>query len=172
MEAYLNGLLVKTVQLQGQQTDPVIGDIIYAPQNITSPPSANETTARATVLTRQTAVNTAKTQSDIATAASVAAVGTATAASTATEAAVKQKALADAQTALTAAQTALTAARAGGKLLSTGIQVMNLTLLPYAVMPNEMQARMSDLTDIRTFHPKNANSSSLNGVSDWWSSLW
>jgi hypothetical protein len=171
MEAYLNGLLVKTVQLQGQQNDPNMGDIIYAPQNILSPPSATETTARATVTARQTAVNTAKTQSDTATAASVAAVGTATAASTATEAAVKQKALADAQAALTAAQTALATARAGGKVLSAGIQVMNLTLLPYAVMPNEMQARMSNLTDVKSFHPKNADSSSVNGVSDWWNSL-
>lgn len=172
MEAYLNGLLVKTVQLQGQQTDPVMGDIIFAPQNIKSPPSADENTKRATVATRQTAVNTAKTQSDAATAASVAAVGTATAASTATEAAVKQKALADAQLALTTAQNELTTARSTGKVLSTGIQVMNLTILPYAVMPNEMQARMSDLTDIRTFHPKNADPSSVTGVSDWWRSLW
>ena len=91
---------------------------------------------------------------------------------TATEAAVKQKALADAQLALTTAQNEMTAARSTGKVLSTGIQVMNLTILPYAVMPNEMQARMSDLTDIRTFHPKNADPSSVTGVSDWWRSLW
>jgi len=34
VEAYLNGLLVHTVQLQGQQINPTAGDIIFAPANI------------------------------------------------------------------------------------------------------------------------------------------
>ena len=34
MEAYLNGLLVHTVQLQGQSINPTTGDMIFAPANI------------------------------------------------------------------------------------------------------------------------------------------
>lgn len=116
MEAYLNGFLVQTVQLQGEQIDPIMGDKIYAPQNIKYSPPA-------------------------------------TAAAPATPA--------------TAAATPATPI-----VLSSGIQVMNLRLFPYAAMPNEMQARMSDLTQIRKFNPKNTPSSTLNEVSDWWSSLW
>ena len=171
MEAYLNGLLVQTVKLGGQQIDPVMGDTIYAPQNIKSPPSTDENAKKALVDTAVSEVEAATTAAETAANAAVAAVGSATAASTAAANVTAQQNLRTAKQTLTAAQQALTTARAGEKVLSTGIQVMNLRLFPYAVMPNEMQARMSDLTDITTFNPKNTSTSNLNSVSTWWKSL-
>jgi len=123
MEAYLNGFLVQTVQLQGEQIDPIMGDKIYAPQNIKYTPVATPAAAPAAA----PAANTPP---------------------------------------------ATTAPPVTPVVLSTGIQVMNLRLFPYAATPNEMQARMSDLTQIRKFNPKNTPTSTLNEVSDWWSSLW
>ena len=88
MEAYLNGLLVKTIQLRGNTINPGTNGTHYiiAPQNIigdsASPPSITNGTA---------------------------------------------------------------------KLLSTGIQVMNLRVFGYNVNPSEMRARMNDLTDISKF---------------------
>ena len=117
MEAYLNGFLVQTVQLQGEQIDPIMGDKIYAPQNIKYVPPATPVTTSSTT-------------------------------------------------------PATPAPPATPVILSSGIQVMNLRLFPYAAMPDEMQARMSDLTQIRKFNPKNTPTSTLNEVSDWWSSLW
>jgi hypothetical protein len=99
LEAYLNGLLIQTVKLTGQELDPVGGDIIFAPQNIT--------------------VTQGSTQ----------------------------------------------------YILSKGIQVMNLRLFPYAVQPNEMMARMSDLTQITTFNPKNSEPSLINSISTLWQTL-
>lgn len=182
MEGYLNGLLVQTVQLQGQQVNPTIGDTIFAPQNITSPPSTVEKAAKTTVITAQagfasavTAAETAATAAiDAATAATttVSTANTATAAQKATADVAAQQALKIAQQALATAQAALTTANAADTILSTGIQVMNLSLFPYAVEPNEMQARMGDLTQITTFDPKSAPASTLNSVSTWWESLW
>jgi hypothetical protein len=178
MEAYLNGLLVHTVQLKGQQLNPDVGDIIYAPQNITSPPSATKTTRINAVTTAETALTTAKNNADTAetaalTAARTAATtvsteNTAAAATAATANVAAQLLYSDAQTALATAQAALTTASAEDKILSKGIQVMNLNLFPYAVMPNEMQARMSDLTQVTTFNPTNTPSSTVNSVSSWW----
>jgi LPXTG-motif cell wall-anchored protein len=45
MEAYLNGFLVQTIQLQGEQIDPIMGDKIYAPQNIKYTPPTTTTTS-------------------------------------------------------------------------------------------------------------------------------
>ena len=134
MEAYLNGLLVQTVQLQGQQVDPVMGDTIYAPQNI------KYTLVPAT-----------------AAAAAAAAATTGTAAATT-------------GTAAATIRSAVAAAVSTPIVLSTGIQVMNLSLFPYAVQPNEMQARMGDLTQITTFDPKSAPASVVNTISSWWRS--
>ena len=182
MEGYLNGLLVQTVQLQGQQINPVIGDTIFAPQNITSPPSDDKKTKQLAVATLQADLNSKKVAADLAAttainaattaAATVSATNTATAAQKAAENVSAQSALKLAETALATAKTALTATNTSDKILSTGIQVMNLQLFPYAVEPNEMQARMSDLTQVTTFNPKNAPASTLNSVSTWWSSLW
>jgi hypothetical protein len=172
LEAYLNGLLVQTVQLQGQQVDPTMGDRIYAPQNIKSPPSTDDNAKKAAVTAAQSAVATAKTAAAAAEAAAMAAVGSATATSTATANVTAQQTLKTATQTLTTAQQSLASANAAGKVLSTGIQVMNLRLFPYAVMPNEMQARMSDLVEVRVFNPKNTPASTINQVSDWWNSLW
>jgi hypothetical protein len=172
MEAYLNGLLVQTVQLQGQQIDPIMGDTIYSPQNIKAPPSTDGNAKRAAVAAAESAVRTATTGAETAANAAAAAVGSATAASTAAANVTAQQTLKTAKQTLTTAQQALATSRAGDKVLSTGIQVMNLRLFPYAVMPDEMQARMSDLTQIRIFNPSNTPTSTLNEVSDWWKSLW
>ena len=137
MEAYLNGLLVQTVQLQGQQVDPVMGDTIYAPQNI------KYTLVPAT--------------------AAAAAATTGTGAGGITGAAAAAAAT---------IRSAVAAAVSTPIVLSTGIKVMNLNLFPYAVQPNEMQARMGDLTQITSFDPTNAPASTVNSVSTWWSSLW
>jgi hypothetical protein len=99
LEAYLNGLLIQTRKLTGQDLDPVGGDIIFAPQNIT--------------------ITQGSTQ----------------------------------------------------YVLSKGIQVMNLRLFPYAVQPNEMIARMSDLTQSTTFNPLNSPPSLINSISTLWQSL-
>ena len=42
MEAYLNGLLVKTVQLRSSYINPTTGDRIFAPSNITHTPSTKQ----------------------------------------------------------------------------------------------------------------------------------
>lgn len=179
MEAYLNGLLVQTVQLQGQQKDPTPGDIIYAPQNITSPPSQNKTTKQREVTAAQDAVKDAQTAADTAETNALAAARTATttvssentaAATTAASANVTaQQTLVTAKATLEAATVALKAAiTAEDKVLSTGIQVMNLSVFPYAVEPNEMQARMNNLTEITTFNPKLTAESTGNSVSSWW----
>lgn len=148
MEAYLNGLLVKTVQLQGEQVNPMIGDTIYAPQNIkTTDPSVGPSLL---------AYNTALSNYGLSSF------------KPADERAALARELASAKTTWEAAMAASTK----GVVLSTGIQVMNLRLFPYAVMPNEMIARMSDLTQIKVFNPKNASTSTVNEVSDWWTSLW
>ena len=42
MEAYLNGLLVKTVQLRSSYINPTTGDKIFAPSNITHTPPTKE----------------------------------------------------------------------------------------------------------------------------------
>jgi hypothetical protein len=99
LEVYLNGLLVQTRKITGQEMDPSGGDKIYAPQNITRTQASTQ------------------------------------------------------------------------YVLSKGIQVMNLRLFPYAVQPNEMIARMSDLTQLITFNPKNTERSLINSVSTWWQSL-
>jgi len=227
MEAYLNGLLVQTIQLKGGQKDPVMGDTIYAPQNITSPPSTDENAKKTAVASAQadvrrlalTTESTAKEAETTAAAAEIAeaaiaaatleverlrealpplgrakglaaalekyneavankqiavteAAGKTESAATAARANVAaQRALKLANDTLATAQQGLAAAKATGKVLSTGIQVMNLRLFPYAVMPNEMQARMSDLTDTTIFNPKNTSTSNLNSVSTWWKSL-
>ena len=132
MEAYLNGLLVQTVQLQGQQVDPMMGDTIYAPQNI-----------KYTLVPAATAAATGTGAGGITGAASAAAA---------------------------TIRSAVAAAVSTPIVLSTGIQVMNLSLFPYAVQPNEMQARMGDLTQITTFDPKSASASVVNTVSSWWRS--
>jgi hypothetical protein len=172
MEAYLNGLLVKTVQLKGQQVDPMMGDIIYSPQNIKAPPSTDGNAKKAAVTAAESAVRNATTAAETAANAAAAAVGSATAASTAAANVTAQQTLKIAKQTLTTAQQALSSVNATNKVLSTGIQVMNLRLFPYAVMPEEMQARMSDLAEIRTFNPKNTPTSTLNEVSDWWKSLY
>jgi hypothetical protein len=171
MEAYLNGLLVQTIQLKGNQVDPQMGDTIFAPQNITSPPSIERNTQKAAVANAQAIVATATTAAETAATAAIAAVGTANAASTAAANVTAQNTLKTARQTLATAQQALTTASTSDKILSTGIQVMNLRLFPYAVMPSEMQARMSDLTDITIFNPKNVPSSTLNSVSTWWKTL-
>lgn len=99
LEAYLNGLLIQTRELTGQELDPVGGDIIFAPQNITLTQASKQ------------------------------------------------------------------------YILSKGIQVMNLRLFPYAVQPNEMMARMSDLSQLTTFNPTNSQSSLINTISTLWQSL-
>lgn len=42
MEAYLNGLLVKTIQLRSSYINPTTGDKIFAPSNITYTPSTKQ----------------------------------------------------------------------------------------------------------------------------------
>jgi hypothetical protein len=42
MEAYLNGLLVKTIQLRSNYINPTTGDKIFAPSNITHTPSTKQ----------------------------------------------------------------------------------------------------------------------------------
>jgi hypothetical protein len=42
MEAYLNGLLVKTIQLRSSYINPTTGDKIFAPSNITHTPSTKQ----------------------------------------------------------------------------------------------------------------------------------
>lgn len=87
LEAYLNGLLVRTIQLKALTRNPNTGgqDFIFAPQNI---------------------------------------VG-----STATPPTIE-----------------------GAKILSMGIQVMNLRLFGNSISQSEMYARMNDLTDISNFN--------------------
>jgi hypothetical protein len=151
MEAYLNGLLVQTVQLQGQQIDPAEGDTIYAPQNIKTTgdySSVDRLLAAYNAAIARNAISLLKSADERAAAAAELA---------------STKSAWEAGAAAAASKTAV---------LSTGIQVMNLRLFPYAVQPNEMQARMSDLTQIVIFNPKNTPTSTLNSISSWWNSLW
>jgi len=178
LEAYLNGLLVKTVELNGQQNDPIINDIIYAPQNIKSPPSEIQKNKIQTVNTALTFLQTKKNEASVAKKAAmdaakdarttVSTANTTTAQNTAAASITAEEAVAAAELAVTVARAELTTASTQDKILSTGIQVMNLRLFSYAVQPDEMQARMSDLTLTTTFNPKNTATSNINTVSSWW----
>jgi hypothetical protein len=98
----------------------------------------------------------------------VSTANTTTAQNTAAASITAEEAVAAAELAVTVARAELTTASTQDKILSTGIQVMNLRLFSYAVQPDEMQARMSDLTLTTTFNPKNTATSNINTVSSWW----